>query len=169
MAIASPTLSSASRSLFTTRPKPGNKCTCRSRCTCRGRCGGRGGSGVSVPMAVGGRRLGGTRPLRGSVGGLSSSAMHYPSCEHHVALTPELSCSRAIIMSASERSESARLLNVGCQLQRNVRHRARHAQRSHWLARTEAGAPRSARRRCDTRIRFPRAEDAQLAPERAGR
>src|SRR5687768_2343777 len=41
----------------------------------------------------------------------------------HGCLTPELSCSRAIIMSASERSEPARLLSIGCQLQRNVRER----------------------------------------------
>ena len=42
-----------------------------------------------------------------------------------VPLTPELSCSRAIIISASERSESAHFLDVGCQLQRNVSWRGR--------------------------------------------
>src|SRR5687768_3794444 len=53
-----------------------------------------------------------------------------PSPEVRSYLTPELSCSRALIMSASERSEPAQLLSVGCQLQRYVRpapHRPLHA------------------------------------------
>ena len=47
---------------------------------------------------------------------------HGSSQDVVVWLTPELSCSRAIIISAiASASERARFLKVGCQLQRNVR------------------------------------------------